>query len=59
MIKKESFMENKEIVKIELEVLNAVISYIAGKAYHEVAHLITAVQESVKKNTDQKVEEVK
>ena len=52
-------MENKEIVKIELEVLNAVISYIAGKAYHEVAHLITAVQESVKKNTDQKVEEVK
>ncbi|MFW5847873.1 MAG: hypothetical protein ACOCVF_03055 [bacterium] len=49
-------MENKEVIKIDIEVLNKVMQYLAEQKYNEVAKLINDVHISIQNNNKEEQE---
>ncbi len=43
-------MEEPKVVLVDVDILNRVVSYMAGKPYAEVAELIAGIQNSVTNN---------
>ena len=50
-------MNNKELVKVEVEVLNDILEYLSMQKYKDVVNLINRLHLSVRENNNDEVEE--